>query len=322
MVNQGGVKLIIQIPCLNEAESLPKTLSDIPRKIDGIEKLEVLIIDDGSTDNTSEIAKQNGVEHIIRFTKRKGLAAAFKAGIDASLSLGADIIVNTDADNQYKGSDIPNLIRPILEKRADLVIGNRRIDQVSEFSFIKKKLQKIGSWVVRSISNTNIADTTTGFRAYSKEAALKLNIISEFTYTLESIIQAGKKGLAIENIFIDINKVERKSRLFNSMLDYVKSSLATIIRIYAMFNPLRVFLSIAMVFFVPGSLFCLRFLYFFYIGKGSGHVQSLILAVALLIIGFQIALIGLVADVVSGNRRLIEDALERIKRTELVSKKS
>ncbi|MBN1870691.1 MAG: glycosyltransferase family 2 protein [Candidatus Omnitrophica bacterium] len=314
------MKLIIQIPCLNEEESLPKTLAALPKHIDGIDIIETLVINDGSTDKTVEVAKQNGVTHIVSFTKRKGLARAFGAGLDAALKAGADIIVNTDADGQYKGEDIPRLIRPILDRQVDIVIGNRDIDHVRQFSWIKKRLQRLGSAIVRHLAHSSIADATTGFRAYNREAALKLNIISEYTYTLESIIQAESKDLAIANITISTNEVKRKSRLFKSIPEYIKRSFVTIIRIYSMFNPFRLFTTIGMGLSAIGILIGCRFVFYYLIGSGSGKVQSLILAAALLIIGFQVLIVGLLADLISANRRLIEDALLRIKRMELDSK--
>src|SRR3989338_2856787 len=242
------MKLIIQIPCLNEEESLPKTLAALPKAIEGIDIIETLIINDGSEDRTVEVAKQCGVHHIVLFTKRKGLARAFHAGLDACLKAGADIIVNTDADGQYKGEDIPRLVQPILAGKADIVIGNRDIENIRQFSFIKKKLQKIGSWLVRQLSGSRIADATSGFRAYNREAALRLNIISHYTYTLESIIQAEHKNLAIHNITVSTNEVKRKSRLFKSIPEYLKRSIVTIIRMYAMFNPFRVFVRLGTLF--------------------------------------------------------------------------
>ncbi len=309
------MKLVIQIPCLNEAESLPKTLADLPKHIDGVDDIQILIIDDGSTDNTSVVAQEHGVHHIIKFTKKKGLARVFQAGLDAALAMGADIIVNTDADGQYKGEDIPRLVRPILEGKADIVIGNRDIENVKQFSFIKKRLQKLGSWVVRQLSGTSIIDATTGFRAYNREAALNLNIISEYTYTLESIIQAEHKNLAIANITITTNEVHRPSRLFKSIPEYIKRSVLTIIRVYSMFNPLRLFLTIGSGLSLLGFLLGCRFLYYFIMGSGEGKIQSLILAAVLVIIGFQILIIGLVSDLISANRRLIEDILLRIKKS-------
>ncbi len=311
------MKLIIQIPCLNEEESLPKTLAALPKHIDGIDAIEVLVIDDGSTDKTSEIAKANGVDHVIRLTKRKGLARAFHTGLDACLKRGADIIVNTDADGQYKGEDITRLVKPILDGKADIVIGNRDIENIKQFSWLKKRLQRIGTAVVRQLAGSKIQDATTGFRAYNKEAALRLNIISDYTYTLESIIQAEHKALAIENITININDVKRPSRLFKNIPEYIKRSIVTIIRVYAMYNPLRLFLTFGTIFLFSGFLIGCRFLYFYLLGEGGGKIQSLILAAALLIIGFQLLVVGLVSDLISANRRLMEEALLRIKKIEL-----
>lgn len=314
------MKLIIQIPCLNEEESLPKTLQDLPKQIPGISSIEILIIDDGSIDRTVEVARQHGAHHIIHFTKQRGLARAFGAGLDAALQAGADIIVNTDADNQYKGEDIARLVHPILQGQADMVIGNRDIENIEQFSWIKKRLQRLGTRVIRHLSGTNIADATTGFRAYNREAAMKLNIISDYTYTLESLIQAEHKNIAIANITISTNRVERKSRLFRSIPEYIKRSIITIVRIYSMFNPFRMFLTIGSFIIMIGTLIGCRFLFYYLMGQGDGKIQSLILAAALFIIGFQILIIGLVADLISANRRLIEDALLRIKKIELSSK--
>jgi len=315
------MKLIIQIPCLNEEESLPQTLAALPKTIDGIDTIEILIINDGSADRTVEVAKQCGVEHIISFTKRKGLARAFSAGLDAALRANADIIVNTDADGQYKGEDIPRLIQPILAKQADIVIGNRDIENIPQFSWIKKRLQRIGSMVVRQLSGSTISDATTGFRAYNRHAALNLNIISDYTYTLESIIQAESKNLAIANITISTNKVKRESRLFKSIPEYLRRSAATIIRIYSMFNPFRFFSTIGVGIITIGILIGCRFLFYYLLGTGAGKIQSLILAAALLIIGFQVLIVGLLADLISSNRRLIEETLLRVKKVELRSKR-
>jgi len=311
------MKLIIQIPCLNEAESLPKTLAALPQHIEGIDIIEVLIIDDGSTDNTSEVARANGAHHVLRLTKRKGLAKVFHTGVDACLKRGADIIVNTDPDGQYKGEDIPRLVKPILEGKADIVIGNRDIDNIKHFTFVKKRLQRIGTWVVRQLSGTTVTDATTGFRAYSREAALRLNIISEYTYTLETLIQAEDKNLAVANIIVTPNAVDRPSRLFKSIPEYIKRSIVTIVRVYSMFNPFRLFTTMGAAFCCIGILIGCRFLFYFLMGQGGGKVQSLILAAAFLIIGFQVLIIGLISDLISSNRRLLEDGLLRIKKIEL-----
>jgi glycosyltransferase involved in cell wall biosynthesis len=313
-----GPKLIIQIPCYNEEETLPATLGDLPKAIAGISAVEVLVIDDGSTDRTKEVARAHGVTHVISFLTRQGLARAFSAGIDASLKLGADIIVNTDADNQYRGADIERLVRPLVEKRADIVIGNRNIEKRKDFSLFKKILQRFGSWVVKRLSGLDIPDAATGFRAYSRFAALHLNVVSEFTYTLETIIASGKNLLAIENIEVETNPVARPSRLYKSVWGYVVRSSATLLRIYAMYQPLKVFSRIGMFLFSVGFLIGCRFLYFFLTEQNpAGHVQSLILAAVLMILGFQTMLLGMLSDLIAANRRLIEDALTRVRGIEL-----
>jgi glycosyltransferase involved in cell wall biosynthesis len=311
------MKVIIQIPCFNEEKTLPLTIRDIPRTIEGVDKVEILVVDDGSTDRTVEVAQELGVDHFVTFNKNKGLVYSFAAGLDEALRLGADIIVNTDGDNQYRGDCIPELIKPILKGKADIVVGNRQINSIEHFSFTKKTLQRIGSWVVRQFSGTNIKDTTSGFRAYSKEVALRLNIVSPHTYTLESIIQAGKKQMKIVEVPIRTNKPLRKSRLISSIPNYIKRSAITIIRMYTMFQPLRVFFYIGASVFLVGCAGVLRFLYFYFTGNGAGHIQSLVLSGVLIILGFMLVMIGLVADVVSLNRRLIEDTLYRVKKTEL-----
>lgn len=311
------MKLIIQIPCLNEEATLPVTISDIPKKIEGIDKVEILIIDDGSSDRTIEVAKSVGVDHIVKFPKNKGLAEAFKAGIDASLKLGADIIVNTDADNQYKGSDIPKLIAPIINGEYDMIIGDRKTDKIPHFSKIKKFFQRFGSSVVRRLSQTDVPDTTSGFRAYSRDAALRLNIVSEFTYTLETIIQAGHKKLAVGHVEIGTNGKLRDSRLFKSITSYMRRSAKTIIRIYTMYRPMKVFVIGGLLSIGIGVLIGLRFLYFYMSGTGNGHIQSLILAAVLMIVGFQLSTLGLVADLISNNRKLVEETLYRVRKIEL-----
>ena len=310
-------KLIIQIPCLNEARTLPATLRDLPRSVPGIERVELLVIDDGSTDDTAEVARQAGVHHVIRFPRNRGLAAAFVAGIDACLKRGADFIVNTDADNQYAGADIPKLLAPLLTGDADVAIGDRQIAWLRHLPRARRLLHRLSSWVVRQVSNTQVPDTTSGFRAYTREAALRMTVVSEFTYTLESLIQAGKRRMAIAHVPIATNPVSRESRLFSSAASYVKKSAATIIRVYAMYEPLKVFTYIGLVVFGVGVAISLRFVYYYVNGLGQGHLQSLILSAVLMIVGFQVLLIGLVADVISGNRKLIEDLLYRVRTMEL-----
>ncbi len=309
--------LIIQIPCLNEAETLPGTLADLPRSLPGIDRIEVLVIDDGSRDGTADVARAHGVAHVVRLRRRKGLAAAFMAGIDAAVKLGADYIVNTDADNQYVGADIALLIEPLMKGEADIVIGDRNIKALSEMSAQKKLLQRLGSWVVRQVSGTEVPDTTSGFRAYTREAALRMTIVSEFSYTLESIIQAGKNRLAIAHVPVRTNPRVRPSRLFDSLFAYVKASGATIVRIYAMYEPLKVFSYIGTAIFTIGLAITARFIYYYLTGTGRGHVQSLIIAAVLMIVGFQVLLIGLVSDMISGNRKLLEDLMYRIRSLEL-----
>jgi glycosyltransferase involved in cell wall biosynthesis len=284
----------------------------------GIDVIETLVIDDGSRDGTSEIARALGVTHVIRFRRRKGLAAAFMAGIDASLKAGADFIVNTDADNQYAGQDIPKLLAPLLSGDADVVIGDRNIRELRHMSLPKRLLQRLGSWVVRQVSGTEVPDTTSGFRAYTREAALRMTIVSEFSYTLESIIQAGKKRMAVAHVPIGTNARTRPSRLFDSIWAYIKSSGATIVRIYAMYEPLKVFTYIGGLVFLVGFAISLRFLYYYlFTYEAEGKIQSLILSAVLMIVGFQVVLIGLVADVISGTRKLLEDLLYRVRLMEL-----
>lgn len=307
------MKLVIQIPCLNEASTLPMTLAGMPKQIPGVDEIEILIIDDGSTDGTSQIARELGAQHIVRFTTNQGLARAFSAGMDTALKLGADIIVNTDADNQYPGDQIPRLLEPILAGRAEMVIGDRQVGRICHFSPTKKILQKVGSWVVRKFSNTDVPDAPSGFRAFSRSAAMRLNIVSDFSYTLETIIQAGKNNIAVAHVPIETNRTTRQSRLFKSNGSYIRNSAATILRIYAMYEPLRVFFSIGAVLFSGGVLIGLRFLFYYLIGNGGGHIQSLVLASVLMIIGFQTFMIGLLADLLGANRKLIEKLLFRVK---------
>ena len=311
------MKLIIQIPCLNEEHTLPKTLEDLPKKIDGIDNIEILIIDDGSTDKTVEVAKNLGVHHVLQFTNNKGLAKAFIAGINQSLKLGADIIVNTDADNQYFGGDIVKLIQPILKKDSDIVVGDRQVETIRHFSPVKIFLQKFGSWVVRQLSGTEIPDATSGFRAYSRDAALQLNVVSDFTYTIETIISAGKKNLAIAHIPVKTNTKLRESRLFPSIRVYLQRSLVTMLKVYSMYRPLRLFTLAGGTTFLLGFAIGCRYLFFFFMGQTEGHIQSLILSAILLIVGFQIIMMGIAAELISVNRQLLEDIQVRIKKDEL-----
>lgn len=310
------MKLIIQIPCYNESETLEIALNDLPRKLDGVDEIEYLIINDGSKDNTVEVAKKWGVHHIVDFKQNKGLAKGFMAGLDGCLRNGADIIVNTDADNQYCADDIATIIQPILDGKADMVIGARPIDQTEHFSFIKKKLQHFGSWVVRKASNTTIPDAPSGFRAFSREAAMRINVVNDYTYTLETIVQAGREKIAITSVPIRTNAELRPSRLFNSIWGYVKKSMLTIIRAYMMYKPLKCFTFLSIPPIAVGVLIGLRFLFYLAMGQGGGHIQSLILACTLIIMGFVTIMIGLVADVIAANRKILEDTQYHVRKSE------
>jgi glycosyltransferase involved in cell wall biosynthesis len=311
------MKLIIQIPCLNEEETLPVTLRELPREIDGFDTVEWLIIDDGSTDRTVEVARAHGVDHIVRLTNNKGLASGFQAGLDASLKLGADVIVNTDADNQYDGRDIPKLVQPILAGNADMVVGDREVMTIEHFSRPKKLLQRLGSWVVRQASQTNVPDTTSGFRAYNREAALAIQVVSKFTYTLETIIQAGKMTVAIDHVAIRTNPKMRESRLFPSMWTYIRRNGVSIFRIYSMYEPLRVFMTAAAIIGLVAVVVWGRFFYFFLQGDGAGHVQSLILGAVLFNAAMVLAALGVIGDLLSGQRITLQRIFERVRRVEL-----
>jgi glycosyltransferase involved in cell wall biosynthesis len=307
------MKLIIQIPCYNEAETLKIALDALPKQIDGVDTIEYLIINDGSQDNTVEVAKEWGVQHIVNFKQNRGLAKGFMAGLDMCLRNGADIIVNTDADNQYCGDDIEKLIAPILEGKADIVIGERPIDQTAHFSWLKKKLQHFGSWVVRKASNTDIPDAPSGFRAYSREAAMQMNVVNEYTYTLEQIVQAGRTKIAITSVPIRTNDELRPSRLFSSMFGYVKKSMLTIIRAYLMYKPMRFFIGLGFIPFLIGLTIGIRFIVLLCMGGGQGNIQSLILCSMLILIGVMIWVVGLLADVMAANRKILQEIQQKVR---------
>jgi len=311
------MKLIIQIPCYNEAETLVIALNELPKKIEGVDEIEYLVINDGSDDDTERIALEWGVHYIVHFKRNLGLARGFLAGIDLALRHGADIIVNTDADNQYRGADIEKLIRPILNREADIVIGERPIDEITDFSFIKKRLQRFGSYVVRLASKTDIPDAPSGFRAYSRKAAMRVNVHNEYTYTLETIVQAGRNKMAITSVPIQTNPELRKSRLMHSTFDYVKKSVLTILRAVLMYKPLKIFFLLGGCAMSGGIAIGVRFLFYYFQGNGSGHIQSLILATMLIIIGSLTIVTGLQADIISANRKLLEDIQYRVKKLEL-----
>jgi glycosyltransferase involved in cell wall biosynthesis len=308
------MKLIIQIPCYNEAETLPETIRELPRGAPGIERVEILVIDDGSEDGTAQTALECGVDHVVRLPHHAGLAAAFAAGLDASLSLGADIIVNTDADNQYAASDILKIVAPIVNGEAELVVGDRGVATLEAFSPLKRGLQTIGSRVVSRAAGLDVPDATSGFRAMTREVALRTNVLSDYSYTLETLIQAGNQRTRVASVRIQTNPPRRPSRLMRGTWDYLTQSTATILRSYTMYRPLRVFFTAGALLFAVGAALVIRFLVYYYQGQGSGHVQSLILAAVLLIVGFQTWLIGLLADLISKNRRLLEEILYRVRK--------
>jgi glycosyltransferase involved in cell wall biosynthesis len=313
------MKLIVQIPCFNEEETLAQTIADLPRHIDGIDRVEVLVIDDGSTDRTGEVARRAGADHIVRHLRNQGLARAFRTGLDACLGLGADLIVNTDADNQYAGAAIPELVRPILEGRADIVLGDRRPGHLPHFSAGKRRLQSLGSRVVRRLSRfsaSEVPDAVSGFRALSRAAALKLNIASSFSYTIEMLIQAGHERMAVASVPVAVNPRTRASRLFRSVPQFLAQSLVTMVRTYTMYKPLRVFTGLGIAFVLAGSVPVIRFLVYYLMGEGTGKVQSLVLGGVLLIFGFVSLLIGVIADLIAFNRSLLETVLEKVRRLE------
>jgi glycosyltransferase involved in cell wall biosynthesis len=323
VINTAGVKLIVQIPCLNEVVAIGATIREIPRTIEGIDRVEVLIVDDGSRDGTVEAARQAGADHVIRHRRNRGLARAFLTGLDASLRLGADIIVNTDADNQYRAADIPKLVAPILLGTADMVVGDRQVQSIATFSPSKKLLQRFGSWVVRQASNTDVPDTTSGFRAFSRDAAMRVFVHDDYTYTLETIIQAGTDRMALSHVPVSTNPPTRPSRLIRSIPSYLRRSIGTILRVYAMYKPLRVFSFLAITTLLGGIVLGARFLFYYWMEPGrSGHVQSLILAAILTIVAFQMFLVGLVADLIAANRRLLEDVRTRVRRLEASNRKN
>lgn len=314
------MKLVIQIPCLNEEESLPITLSALPKHIDGIDEIKVLIVNDGSTDRTIEVAKKHGISDFVNFTHNKGLAKAFSAGLNKALEMSADIIVNTDADNQYNASDIEKLVRPIIDGNADIVIGSRPVNKISHFSIIKKMLQNVGSFVMRCVSSTSVKDAPSGFRAFSRNAAIQMNIFDNYTYTLETIIQAKAKGLVIENVEIDVNPELRRSRLFSNIFVYIRRSIFTMLRMFIVYRPFRFFITVGILFLLAGLIPGVRFVWYFLTGDGQGHIQSLILAAILLLTGVQVSLIAVLSELIAINRKLLEDIQSRVKSADLQNK--
>lgn len=307
------MKLVIQIPCYNEEKSLPVTLKDLPDKIDGIDEIEVLVIDDGSVDSTVKVAEELGVSAIVSLGNNKGLAKAFIAGINKALDMGADIIVNTDADNQYNASYIKDIIKPIIENKADIVIGTRHVSEIKHFSLLKKMLQKLGSFVMRLVSKTDVKDAPSGFRAFSRNAALQLNVFDNYTYTLETIIQAKAKGLVVQSVDVEVNPELRKSRLFSNMFQYIRRSIFTMLRMFIIYRPFRFFILLGSLILFLGLIPGARFLYFFFSGSGQGHIQSLILSAILLITGVQVVLLAIISELISINRKLIEDVQRMVK---------
>lgn len=309
-------KLIVQIPCYNEAATLPNTLASLPKQIPGIDRIEILIVDDGSKDGTAQVARDAGVHHILRFPRNLGLAAAFSAGLSEALRQGADIIVNTDADNQYEASDIPRLIEPLLAGRADIVVGDRQVGKLANFSPLKRRLQVLGSWVIGRASELHTPDATSGFRAMTRNAALRTFVLSGYSYTLETLIQAGASRMTVEFVPIGVNPQTRPSRLMRSIPEYIRKSTITILRAYTMYRPLTVFLVLGGALILIGMVPGFRYLYLIYVGRRVGHIQSLVFAAICIIVGFQVLLIGLVADLLSFNRKLLEEIVYRVRQLE------
>jgi glycosyltransferase involved in cell wall biosynthesis len=316
------MKLVIQIPCYNEEATLPQTLQDLPRTLPGVDEIEFLVIDDGSTDRTVEVARESGVDHVVQLGRNRGLANAFAAGLQAAVRAGADVIVNTDADNQYVGEDVARLVEPILQGRADIVVGDRGVGRLEHFTPLKRVLQRLGSWVVERAAGIPIPDATSGFRAFTREAALSLTVLSDYTYTLETLIQAGARHMAVAFVPVRTNPQTRQSRLIRSIPSFLTLSAVTILRFYIMYRPLRVFVAMGGSLIVGSLVLGVRFLTFYLQGGGAGHVQSLILAAILAIIGFQVCLIGLIADLVRMNRKMLEETLYRVRGMELENPKA
>lgn len=309
-------KLVIQIPCLNEAGTLPETIAALPRRIEGIDTIEFLVIDDGSSDDTAAVARRWGVHHIVRHRRNRGLAAAFRSGIDAALAAGADVIVNTDGDGQYEGQDIARLVAPIVAGEADIVVGDRGVADNAHFSPFKRLLQRAGSGVVQRLAGTNVPDAVSGFRALSREAAAQINITTDFSYTTDMLIQAGRKRLSILSVPVRTHNVERPSRLFKSIPGFIAQTCVTMVRAYTTYNPLRAFVGTGMAIAFVGLLPILRFLWFWALGEGNGHVQSLVLGGSLLVLGVLVAIMGMLADLISANRKLLEATLVRLRSIE------
>lgn len=316
------LKLIIQIPCYNEEDTLPITLKELPRKVADFDAVEWLLINDGSTDSSVTVAQNNGIDHIVNFNNNKGLAEAFVAGLEKCIELGADVIVNIDADNQYNAKDIPKLVKPILDGKADIVVGERPIEKIEHFTILKKALQKLGSMIVRIVSDTDVADAPSGFRAISRDAALRLNVFSTYTYTLETIIQAGRKNLSIVSVPIRVNKDLRPSRLVKNIISYIRRSVETIIRIFVVYRPFYCFMIVGLILFASGFALGVRFLYFFFTDGGEGHIQSLVLTAIFIGIGFQTMLVAFLADLISVNRKVLEDVQTKLRIAEAGKKNS